>query len=190
MKKKLLITMMTMIMGLSMVACGNNDDFYNTNSGCGVDYESEDVEGNITADNAQLETTIESETFDIKISTLDDGDEVLNRLKEEFGDPTDSTECNDIHTDTFDDLEVTYSEDSGKKTILEFKCISDKYKTSKGITIGSTVDEVKAAYGDPSNEYDCDEEHYIDYYYTDGFSIYFICANNEVITYQIVMGRG
>ena len=190
MKKRILVIMMTAVLSLSMVACGKNDDFYNTNCGCGVDYECEEVDGTVTADNAQLETTIESEVFEIKISTMDDGDEVLNTLKEEFGDPTDTSECNNYHTDTFDDLEVTYYEENGKKEIIEFKCLSDRYKTSKGITIGSTVDEVKTVYGDPSCEYDCEDEHYIDYYYTDGFSIYFICANDEVITYQIVMGRG
>ncbi|SFN63213.1 hypothetical protein SAMN04487831_102227 [Pseudobutyrivibrio sp. UC1225] len=194
MKKRFLIMMMTMVMGLSMVACGkSNDDFYNSNCGCGVDYDCDDdgvVETGLKAEDAHTETTIDSDVFDIHISVMDDGDTVLDRLTEEFGDPT-NTEVNDnYHTDTFDDISVTYCEEDGKKELIEFKVMSDRYKTSKGITIGSTVDDVNAAYGEALCEYDEGDEHYMNYFYDDGFSIYFTCANGEVITYQIVMGRG
>lgn len=189
MKKRIILVTMTMIMGLSLVACGkNNDDFYNTNCGCGVDLDEEET--GLKADDAHEETTITSDVYEISISVMDDGDEVLNRLTEEFGDPT-NTEVNDnYHTDTFDDLSVTYCDNGDSKEICEFKCISDRYKTSKGITIGSTTEDVAAAYGEALCEYDDGGEHYMNYFYDDGFSIYFTFANNELITYQIVMGRG
>ncbi len=191
MKKNVLVVLMTVLMGLSMVACGkSNDDFYNTTSGCGVDLDNEVVETGLKADDPHKEATIESEVFDISISLYDDGDAVLERLTEEFGDPTNTSASENFHTDTFEDLDVTYREDGDQKELVEFKCLSDRYKTTKGITIGSTVDEVKAAYGEPLCEYDEGDEYFMNYFYDDGFSIYFTCANDEVITYQIVIGRG
>ncbi|SDB05476.1 hypothetical protein SAMN02910298_00118 [Pseudobutyrivibrio sp. YE44] len=195
MKKKFLVTMITMLMGLSIVACGKSqdDDFYNTNEGCSdcdICCVEEDGSTGLTVEDPKAETTISSDVFDISISVMDDGDEVLNRLKEEFGDPTDTSADGDFHTDTFDDISVTYSETDGKKEIVEFKCVSDRYKTNKGITIGSTLDEVKNAYGEVICEYDDEDGHHLNYIYDDGFSIYFTFANDEVITYQVVCGRG
>ena len=190
MKKKLLVVMMTMIMGLSAIACGKkNDDFYNTTSGCGVEYEEGDETG-LKADDPKTETTIESDVYDIQISIFDDGDTVIDRLTEEFGDPTNIEDNDTFHTVTFDDIDVTYSDVDGGKELVEFKCVSDRYKTSKGITVGSSVDDVVAAYGEANCEYDEGDEHFMNYIYDDGFGIYFTCVDDTVITYQIVTGRG
>ncbi len=54
------------------------------------------------------------------------------------------------------------------------------------------MDEIKSAYGEPPCEYDTeDDEHCLNYFYDDGFSIYFTCnSSGEVICFQIVVGMG
>lgn len=196
MKKKLVVLVMTMTMGLSMIACGKNDEVNNQDAGCGVCLEDDSYECNvesedsyITADDEVLEVTVENEIEEISFSILDDGATVLEKL----GDPA-STEDNDnYHTNKYyNSAEVTYYTEGDSTEIVEFKSYSDAWKTSKGITIGSTVDEIKAAYGDPTCEYDSDNnEHCLDYLYTNGYSIYFTCNdNNEVILFHMAIGRG
>lgn len=195
MKKKIFVLMMTMVMGLSVVACGKNGDVCPEEGGCGVsldDCSSEcdtAEESLIIADDMMLESTVENEIEEISFSILDDGKTVLDKL----GDPASTTDNDTYHTNTYyNSAEVTYCTEGDSTEIVEFKSFSDAWKTSKGITIGSTVDEIKTAYGDPSCEYDNEEgEHCLSYFYEGDYSIYFTCnSNNEVICFQFVIGRG
>ena len=53
----------------------------------------------------------------------------------------------------------------------------DSYKAN-GITIGASKDEVKEAFGESSDEYECEGIVTLDYYYDD-FSQYFSFENGE-----------
>ena len=137
MNKKFLVLLMTM--GLSIVACGKNDDFYNEDNGCGVGLEEcasecDTVEDSlITADDEVLEVTVENENEDISFSILDDGKTVLEKL----GEPASTTDDGDYHTSKYYNAgELTYSTEGDTTEIVEFKSFSDAWKTSKGITIG------------------------------------------------------
>lgn len=195
MKKKLVVFIMTMAMGVSIIACGKNDDFYNEDNGCGVCLEDGEVECEtaddslITADDEVLEVTVENENEGISFSILDDGKTVLEKL----GDPASTTDDGDYHTSKYYNAgELTYSTEGDTTEIVEFKSFSDAWKTSKGITIGSTVDEILNAYGESASEYDSEDgEHMISYTYTNGYSIYFtLNDSNEVVCFQMCLGRG
>ncbi|MBR5951871.1 MAG: DUF4309 domain-containing protein [Pseudobutyrivibrio sp.] len=193
MNKKFLVLLMTM--GLSIVACGKNDDFYNEDNGCGVSLEEcasecDTAEDSlITADDEVLEVTVENENEDISFSILDDGKTVLEKL----GEPASTTDDGDYHTSKYSNAgELTYSTEGDTTEIVEFKSFSDAWKTSKGITIGSTAEEIISAYGESGCEYDSEDgDHMISYTYTNGYSIYFtLNGNNEVICFQMCIGRG
>ena len=193
MNKKFLVLLMTM--GLSIVACGKNDDFYNEDNGCGVGLEEcepecDTVEDSlITADDEVLEVTVENENEDISFSILDDGKTVLEKL----GEPASTTDDGDYHTSKYYNAgELTYSTEGDTTEIVEFKSFSDARKASKGITIGSTAEEIISAYGESGCEYDSEDgDHMISYTYTNGYSIYFtLNDNNEVICFQMCIGRG
>ena len=185
MKKKLLVLVMTVTMGLSIMGCQKNVDFYNTCEGCGVDCEDfqceEDYEEDgIECDDVNEETKVTSEAATFTL--FDSADDV----KEKLGEPTDSSECNGFYTDTYDGISITYSEGE----LIEIDCMKGGWATSKGITFGSTTEDVKNAYGEASCEYDCEDEHYMNYFYKDGFSIYFTLYDDQVTYIQIVSGRG
>ena len=196
MKKRVLVLVMAMTMGLSMVACGQkNDDFYNTTSDCGVDLDCDDdgeVDDGLASENPREDTSVSSEVYEINVSLMDDPEEVFKTLTDNWGDPY-IEDSGDYKIATFDTLKITYSEVDGKKELIEFDVYSDCYTTNKGITIASTQDDVRAAYGEPLCEYDEGDEHHMNYFFEDGFSIYFTTsskAGDAVTMYQIVMGRG
>jgi hypothetical protein len=58
----------------------------------------------------------------------------------------------------------------------------DSFEAS-GIKIGATMDDVKAAFGDPSCEYECEGYKYMDYYYDD-FSQYFTFLDGELVEFS------
>ena len=206
MKKKLITLILTMTMGLSVVACAQTESTGSNNNDSEVSSEAEsfetisedngsnETEGNeeggatvIDADDNMLETTVENPNEGIGFSILDDGKTVLEKL----GDPASETESGDYFTNTYySSAEVTYSKDGDKVEIIEFKSYSDAWKTSKGITIGSTFDEIITAYGDPSDESE-EGELCLNYFYEDGYSISFtLNDNNEVTYFAMVLGRG
>ncbi|PHU33533.1 DUF4309 domain-containing protein [Pseudobutyrivibrio ruminis] len=193
MNKKFLVLLMTI--GLSIVACGKNDDFYNEDNGCGVSLEECPSECDIaeesllTAEDDKLEVTVENEKENISFSILDDGKTVLEKL----GEPASTTDDGDYHTCKYYNAgELTYSTEGDTTEIVEFKSFSDDWKTSKGITVGSTIDEILKAYGESACEYESEDgDHMISYTYTNGYSIYFtINDNNEVAFFQMCIGRG
>lgn len=193
MNKKFLVLLMTM--GLSIVACGKNDDFYNEDNGCGVGLEEcasecdSAEESLLTAEDDKLEVTIENEKENISFSILDDGKTVLDKL----GEPASKTDDGDYHTNKYSNSgELTYCTEGDTTEIVEFKSFSNDWKTSKGITVGSTIDEILKAYGESACEYESEDgEHIISYTYTNGYSIYFtLNDNNEVICFQMCIGRG
>lgn len=204
MKKKLITLILTMTMGLSVVACAKTESTGSNNNDSEVSSEAESFEtisednganetnedGGmriIDPDDTMLETTVENPNEGITFSILDDGNTVLEKL----GEPASKTDNGDYHTNTYSSsAEVTYSKDGDKAEIIEFRSYSDAWKTSKGITIGSTYDEIINAYGEPSDE-SVEGELCLNYFYDDGFSISFsLNENNEVTYFIMVLGRG
>lgn len=208
MKKKLITLILTMTMVLTIMACGKSESLGggDNNSEVGteigsetegsetegsenVDSESGAAEDGVkTAADNKVETTVQNEIEEISFSILDDGKEVLEKL----GDPASVTDGdNNYHTNSYyNSAEVTYSADGDNVEIIEFKSFSDQWKTSKGITIASTLDEVKAAYGEPSYE-STGADHDVSYFYSDGYSISFSFNDNNEVTYFLIeLGRG
>ncbi len=196
MKKRVFVLVMAMTMGLSMVACGQkNDDFNNTTSDSGVGLDSDDdgeVDAGLASENPREDTSVSSEVYEINVSLMDDAEEVFKTLTDNWGDPY-IEDSGDYKIATFDTLKITYSEVDGKKELIEFDVYSDCYKTNKGITIASTQDDIRAAYGEPLSEYDEGDEHHMNYFFEDGFSICFTTSSkavDAVTMYQIAKGRG
>ena len=69
---------------------------------------------------------------------------------------------------------------------------SEDFKTSKGISAGSSLEDVKAAYGDPSNEKQLAENASMVIYKFSSFEILFFIDNGKVdsINYQVNNFKG
>ena len=106
----------------------------------------------------------------------------------ELGEPVKYTEAASCYFDgmdkvfTYDGFEVrTYPAESGD-FIQDLSISSDRFSTDKGITVGATVNEVVAAYGDnyvkTGNMYKYYEEgdKYIYFFFLNGALKYFGCA--------------
>ena len=86
---------------------------------------------------------------------------------------------------------ATQDED-GKVIIGYLSSLSEDFKTSKGISAGSSLEDVKAAYGDPSNEKQLAENASMVIYKFSSFEIIFFIDNGKVdsITYQVNNFKG
>lgn len=145
MKKKLIGLLLTMICVVSLVACGGDDgnsDGGNSDGGS----------------NAQAGTTSSGYTFDYKgvsISVGTDIETILDKIGEPsslFEDPSCAGQGTDfVYRYSGVDIYTSPSKDSDK-AISTILIVSDEVETPEGITIGSTQEDVEAAYGTDYSE--------------------------------------
>lgn len=99
-----------------------------------------------------------------------------------LGEPKEFTEAASCYFDgndkvfTYEGFEVRTYPSGDKDFVLDICLQSDEYKTDKGITIGSSVEEVIAAYGEA---YELTGKTY-KYTYDNGKYIYFFTLNDVV----------
>jgi hypothetical protein len=87
-------------------------------------------------------------------------------------------------TFTYPDVLITTNPIDGKDIIDEIDLTSNKYATARGIRVGDTVEQVKAAYGD-----NCTDDGYIVTYFLSGVKddlkspqLYFVITDGKVET--------
>ncbi len=133
-------------------------------------------------DTTSAEDTQNNECFyvinDAKIVPGTDFSEALGIL----GDPVKYTEAASCYYEGMDKIfsyegfEITTYPVKEKDFVQDINISSDKYKTTEGITVGSTLKDVTDAYGE---DYELTGKMYR-YYYSDNLYMYFFIINDAV----------
>lgn len=186
MKRRLLVFSTAAIFALSLMACTSqvsNEDIPEDQvaceppadycGGCGTSIE--DIETLETKDKI-AQTTVEYDG--VSFSLFGDASEILDKL----GEPTETCEFDDCYYNTYENCVLEYESTNDDPTVDYVLVQSDEF-TSNGIKIGSTEEEVKKAFGEPSCEYDCEDQHFYDYYYEE-FSQYFTFKDGKLVEFS------
>jgi hypothetical protein len=190
MKKKLVAVLLSAVVCFSIVGCSKTAS--DTNSGAeNAEVVSDDQVEDETGDNASAPVTYEStdERADttlsngtIEISLYDDTDEVLAKLGE-----TDKED--ELGNLVYDDFSIQLFGEGDNKELSGIFTYSENVKTSKGISVGDSYDDVKAAYGTPSFESD-DAGYITANYIISGFTLGFTIENDVVTSISFTAGMG
>ncbi len=119
--------------------------------------------------------------FSIDSVTIAPG-ENFGEAYEKLGEPVDYTEAASCYYDgmdkvyTYDGYEVRTYPDGDNDMVQDICISSDKYSTDKEITVGSTLEEITAAYGD---DYSLSGKMY-KYYVDDTRYMYFFIMDDAV----------
>lgn len=165
MKKYFAILLIT-AMAVMMVACGKDKNKDNASKN--------ETDAPIVENRGDCSFTIDGN----KIVPGED----FASVKDALGEPVEYYEGASCYYDgmdkvfTYDGFEISTYPQGDKDIILSVQMSTDKYSTDKGITVGSTLDAVKAAYGDDfktvGNNYK--------YYFDDKKNMYFMILNDAV----------
>lgn len=189
MKKRLLLTA-AMVLSILLVGCGETK-YVCPEDGCGVELPEDDYCSSccidipeetqmLEATDKVAQTTVEYDG--IKFNLYEDGSAILDKL----GTPSETEDMDDYKFNYYDgvQLEIVPTDD---KPLFDYIYIDGTGFKANGIEVGASVDEVKAAFGEPSSEYECEGVYYIDYYY-DGFAQYFNFENDKLTNFQFSRG--
>lgn len=191
MKKKLLVTTLTIAMMLSVFGCGKND----------LDYEkvSNEVtlESDAKLDDAKVLDVSEDELRDlatveydgVKISAYDNADDIIAAVNTKLNAPESSTGDKENGRDFYYiQLHVSTDVKNGEEFVSEISSTQNLFKTTRGIGVDSTYDEVKSAYGEASLEQEQEDDGIkytgLRYEYGD-LALIFTCQDGVVITWDI-----
>lgn len=166
-QKRITAIIMVSAMVLSLMGCGN-----------GTAESAEEMSTEITQADPSFEYNGKTVSF------LDDAQTVVDALK------TVAENVNEVEADggkifDFEDSEGGYnltvvtSNEGGSEIIGSVSAKGSGFKTSKGIGIGSTIKDVKTAYGKP-NEKNKFKKGEVDIYRCDGFSFSFDIKDGKV----------
>lgn len=166
-QKRITAIIMVSAMVLSLMGCGN-----------GTAESAEEMSTEITQADPSFEYNGKTVSF------LDDAQTVVDALK------TVAENVNEVEADggkifDFEDSEGGYnltvvtSTEGGSEIIGSVSAKGSGFKTSKGIGIGSTIKDVKTAYGKP-NEKDKFKKEELDIYRCEGFSFSFNIKDGKV----------
>ena len=149
--------------------------------------------------------TSDEASFEYKGKTLsftDDAQTVIDAL-DSVGEPLDHNGSDGVeglkwyNWDKIDKndakLSMATQDEDGKVIVGYLSSLrSEDFKTSKGISAGSSLEDVKAAYGDPSNEKQLAENASMVIYKFSSFEILFFIDNGKVdsINYQVNNFKG
>ena len=147
------------------------EDETGDNASAPVTYESTDERADTTLSNGTIE-----------ISLYDDTDEVLAKLGE-----TDKED--EFGNLVYDDFSIQLFGEGDNKELSGIFTYSENVKTSKGISVGDSYDDVKAAYGTPSFESD-DAGYITANYIISGFTLGFTIENDVVTSISFTAGMG
>lgn len=186
MKRKLVLLSAATMLSLSLFGCSTevtNDDIPEDTvcqapsddycGGCGTSIE--DLETLETKDKI-AQTTVEYNG--VSFSLFADANAILDEL----GEPTETSEFDSFYNNTYENCVIEYESTNDDPTIDYLLIKTDEF-TSNGIKIGASEEEVKKAFGEPSSEYDCEDQHFFDYYY-DEFSQYFTFKDGKLVEFS------
>lgn len=190
MKKKLVAVLLSAVVCFSIVGCSKTASDTNSD-GENAEVVSDDQVEDETGEDAGEPVTYEStdERADttlsngtIEISLYDDTDEVLAKLGE-----TDKED--EFGNLVYDDFTIQLFGEGDNKELSGIFTYSENVKTSKGISVGDSYDDVKAAYGTPSFESD-DAGYTTANYIISGFTLGFTIENDVVTSISFTAGMG
>jgi hypothetical protein len=190
MKKKLVAVLLSAVVCFSIVGCSKTASDTNSDAE-NAEVVSDDQVEDETGDNASAPVTYEStdERADttlsngtIEISLYDDTDEVLAK----HGETDKEDELGNL---VYDDFSIQLFGEGDNKELSGIFTYSENVKTNKGISVGDSYDDVKAAYGTPSFESD-DAGYITANYIISGFTLGFTIENDVVTSISFTAGKG
>ncbi len=142
--KKLICMALAFVMILALCACGENANTPTTKPGNNAPKD-DNVKGyTFTMDGKKLGVNMK----------MSDVVALIGNAKDSIVSSSCAFEGNDTTHYYGNDLVITTSNSKGYDWVWQIELKSDNYKTEEGIEIGSTVDAVKTAYGNPDNNMD------------------------------------
>ena len=98
----------------------------------------------------------------------------------------------DVNDSGNPNISLATQKDDGKVIIGYIIAGGKDFKTSKGISTGSSQEDVKAAYGEPSSKREVASNAEMDYYKFDSYEMFFLILDGEVdsINYQVNNFKG
>ena len=197
MKKKtniaiiLATTMMFALMGCGGTSLEVTESQTETNT----DAESKTEVGEASEDTAKTfdpSATSDDASFEYKGKTLsftDDAQAVIDAL-DSVGKPVSDIERESVEGIKWYDwddegsgnpnISMATQDDAGKVIIGYLIAAGKDFKTSKGISTGSSVEDVKAAYGEPSSTRESSSNAEVYYYKFDSYELSFFILEDEV----------
>ncbi len=166
-QKRITTIIMASAMVLALMGCGN-----------GSAADPEEISTEMTQADPSFEYNGKTVSF------MDDAQTVVDALKS-VAENVNEVEADGGKTFDFEDSEGGYnltvvtSTEGGSEIVGSVSANGSGFKTSKGIGIGSTAEEVKAAYGKP-NEKDKFKKGELDIYRCEGFSFSFNIKDGKV----------
>ena len=199
MKKRTVFLVLAMTLGLSLVGCGNKNDSdcegvdcYSDcpDDGCDVNgtcsaccVESPDVEVLANPSNKEELSTLVYK--DVKFSLFSESDDVQKAL-DSFGKAKETDEYDAYERYTYDKFNFEVNKEEGKLAFTDFFVEDSAFKFDNGIGLGSSVEDVKAAFGEKcSSETPEGAMTYMDYHYEGDFGFFFTFENDKLVSFSM-----
>lgn len=193
MKKRIVAVMLSMVVCFSIVGCSKSASENNNNENAEVvsedqvedqvEDQAEDQTGEVElkeSTDPKAETTLSNGT--IEVSLFDDANEAFKKLGE-------STEEDVFGNIIYDDFSVQCYGEGDDMELSGIFTYSENVKTSKGISVGASYDDVVAAYGEPSFESEEDGNKVLNYTYSE-YTLSFTMDNDKVASIAFTVGLG
>ena len=189
MKKRIVAVILSMVVCFSVVGCSKTEKDNKSSENVEVvsDDQVEDQTGDQTGEielkesaDPKAETTLSNGT--IEVSLFDDVNEAFKKLGE-------STEEDVFGNIIYDDFSVQCYGEGDDMELSGIFTYSENVKTSKGISVGASYDDVVAAYGEPSFESEEDGNKVLNYTYSE-YTLSFTMDNDNVASIAFTVGLG
>ncbi len=186
MKKRIVAVILSMVVCFSVGGCSKTESENKSENGNvevvsddQVEVSTDDSVVNESAD-PKADTTLSNGT--IEISLYDDVNDVFDKLGE-------SDKEDEFGNIIYDDFTIQCYGEGDDMELSGIFTYSENVKTSKGISVGASYDDVVAAYGEPSFESEEDGNKVLNYTYSE-YTLSFTMDNDKVASIAFTVGLG